>query len=136
MKKFIINQESRREIEENGIKHTLHRIVANKDFSLIDGELIFEGDEGGFIEFEENLSQSGNCWVSENACVFGEAKVLNDAIVTGKALVSGNSVIKDSALVCDESKVCGNSKIEGNALVCCRSNIKDLNLKNNECCGK
>ena len=31
------------------------------------------GDAGGYIEKEENLSQSGDAWVSGNAWVFGDA---------------------------------------------------------------
>ena len=37
------------------------------------------GDMGGYIEKEENLSQSGNAWVSGNAKVYGNAEVSGDA---------------------------------------------------------
>ena len=37
------------------------------------------GDMGGYIEKEENLSQSGNAWVSGNAEVLGNALVSGDA---------------------------------------------------------
>lgn len=49
------------------------------------------GDVGGYIEKEENLSQSGNAWVSGNAKVFGNAKVSGNAEVFGNATVSGNA---------------------------------------------
>ena len=38
-----------------------------------------KGDLGGWIEKEDNLSQSGNAWI------FGEAKVYDDAEVSGDA---------------------------------------------------
>ena len=50
--------------------HTLYRIKALKDFSDVR-----VGDLGGYIERKENLSQKGNCWVYNNACVFGNAKI-------------------------------------------------------------
>lgn len=43
------------------------------------------GDVGGYIEKEENLSQSGNAWVSGNAEVFGNARVSGDAEVSSNA---------------------------------------------------
>ena len=49
------------------------------------------GDMGGYIEKEENLSQSGNAWVSGNARVFGNAWVSGNAEVLGNALVSGDA---------------------------------------------
>ena len=37
------------------------------------------GDVGGYIEKEENLSQSGNAWVYDNAEVYGNAEVSGNA---------------------------------------------------------
>ena len=39
-----------------------------------------EGQLGGFVEKEENLSHDGNAWVSGDACVSGDADY---AVVTG-----------------------------------------------------
>ena len=54
-------------IEEFG--RTLYRIVALADFGSVT-----TGDQGGYIESEKNLSQSGNAWVYDNARVYGNAK--------------------------------------------------------------
>ena len=43
------------------------------------------GDVGGYIEKEENLSQSGNAWVSVNAEVSGNVEVYGNARVSGDA---------------------------------------------------
>ena len=59
----------------------LHRIEALRDFSYIR-----QGDKGGFVEGESNLSQSGNCWVYGNAVVYGNVKVGGNANVGGNGL--------------------------------------------------
>ena len=49
---------------------TLHRIRACVSFGIVS-----KGDEGGWIEKEENLSHNGDAWVDGNACVYGNACV-------------------------------------------------------------
>ena len=56
------------------LKKKLFRIKA-----LISFGDVKEGDLGGYIEKEGNLSQSGNAWVYGNACVSGDARVSGDA---------------------------------------------------------
>ena len=70
-------------------------------------------DIGGFIESEKNLSHNGDCWVYDNARVYGNALVTDNARVYGKAKISGNALVFDDALViCDVS---GNAKVSGYA---------------------
>ena len=71
MKKYKLTDEK---IEWYG--RTLYRIIA-----LISFGDVKEGDLGGFIEKEENLSHYDNCWVC------GEARVYDEALVFGKAQV-------------------------------------------------
>ena len=66
--------------------YKLYRIEALKDFGRVR-----KGDEGGFIESEENLSQLDDCWVAGNAKVYGNAKVHGDAEVYGNAKVVNNA---------------------------------------------
>lgn len=98
----------------------LYRIEAVKDFSNVK-----KGDLGGWVEKEYNLSQEGNCWVFDEACVYGNAKVYGDANVYHEAEVWGNSKVLDNAEVHGESKVYGNVEIGGNSEVCCESEILD-----------
>ena len=56
---------------------TLCRIEALKDFGNVRN-----GDFGGWVEGEDNLSQDGYCWVYDNAKVYGNAKVHGSARVT------------------------------------------------------
>lgn len=57
---------------------TLYRIRALKDFGYIKA-----GDLGGWVESEYNLSQEDNCWVCDDAKVYG------DTVVNGNMTMSG-----------------------------------------------
>ena len=65
MHKYTLTEETK----QVGSK-TLYRIKALKDFGSVK-----EGDLGGFIESEKNLSQEGDCRVGGNAWVDGYAQV-------------------------------------------------------------
>ena len=75
MKKFILTDET---IEMFGV--TLHRIKAVRSFGNVK-----EGDLGGFVEKEENISENFEAWVWGNAKVWGNAEVCGDAEVWGNA---------------------------------------------------
>lgn len=67
MKKYELTEKS---INLNFSNRTLYQIRALKDFNNVKA-----GDFGGYIEDESNLSQDGNCWVSDSAKVYGNAKI-------------------------------------------------------------
>ena len=48
-----------------------------------------EGDLGGYVEKEENLSQSGDAWVYGDAKVYGNAQVSGDARVENDHMQCG-----------------------------------------------
>ena len=104
MKKYKLTNET---IKYRG--KNLYRIEAQIDFGNVK-----KGTRGGFIEKEENLSVSGNAWVS------GNAKVCDDACVSGNACVSGYAKVCDDTLVCDDAKVCGYAKVYCNGAVIIR----------------
>ena len=118
-KKYKLTNES---VIVNG--KTLHRIEALRDFGNVK-----KGDKGGFVEKECNLSQSGDCWVYDNAKVYNNAKVFDyadiygnaeifgNAIVSGNARVYGNAKVYHYAMVYDDAEVCDNAIISGNAEV-------------------
>ena len=125
MKKYELTTESK---EYYGRK--LFRIKALVSFGNVK-----EGEMGGWIEKEQNLSHFGNAWVGgnarvyENARVWQDAQVYDDAVVFGNAWVSdkaqvcGHAMVHDdtwvcgSALVCDSARVCNNALVCGNAFV-------------------
>lgn len=111
--KYKLTQET---LEYNG--HILHRIEALKDFGLVR-----KGDKGGFVESESNLSQDSNCWIHDNAKVYGNAKVYDNAWVGSNANVYGNTIIYGNAKVCGSARVYGYANIYGNTIVCGNANI-------------
>ena len=130
-KKYILTDRTK---EVDG--HTLHRIQAIKDFGNV-----HNGDIGGWIESEDNLSQGGKCWVWDDAMVYDDAKVYGNAIIYesakvwnhakisgnskvhgcaeiyGKAIVRGNVDIYNGVKVYDDARILDNAKIYGNAMV-------------------
>ena len=54
-----------------------------------------KGDLGGYVEKEDNLSHSGDAWVSGDAEVFGDARVFGDAWVSGDAEVFGDAEVSE-----------------------------------------
>ena len=81
VRKYEFTAETRQHLD-----HTLHRIRALVSF----GDIV-AGDVGGWIEYEKNLSHSGDAWVSGDAQVFGDARVYGNARVFGNAQVFGNA---------------------------------------------
>jgi predicted acyltransferase (DUF342 family) len=53
---------------------------------------ISDGEIGGWIESEANLSHEGDCWVSSNAQIYGDARVRGNAQVSGNAQVFGGLI--------------------------------------------
>ena len=92
--------------------HTLHRIEALTDFSDV-----YKGDKGGFIESEDNLSQSNDCWVYDDAKVFSNAMVSDDALVFGNAQVYDKAKVFGVAFVFNDAVICGDAEVRGNAEV-------------------
>lgn len=113
MKKYELTSETK---VIDGVE--LHRIKALKSFGNIN-----EGDWGGWIESEKNLSQDGYAWVygdavvGGNATVYGNAKVGGDAWVYGDAVVGGNATVGGNAKVGGDAKVYGDARVYGNTTV-------------------
>ena len=93
-----------------GIK--LFQIKCTKSFKYAN-----EGDLGGYVEKEDNLSQSGDAWVSGNARVSGDAWVSGNARVSGNAWVSGDAWVSGNAQVSGDAWVSGNARVSGDAWV-------------------
>ena len=96
----------------------LHRIRALRDFTLVDGTKVREGDLGGWVERDDNLSQDGEAWVYGSARVCGSACVSGSAWVCGSARVCGSAWVSGDAWVCGSARVCGEAWVYGEACVC------------------
>ena len=84
------------------------------------------------------MSQKGNCWIYDNAKVFGRAviyddakvygnaKIYGEAFIHGNAKVSGNAQVCGNAYVYNDAKVYGNAKVYGEVEVCGEARIKSM----------
>ena len=106
-KKYELTNET---IELSG--KTLYRIRY-----LRAGKWFENGDLGGFVESEKNLSQEGDACILGNACVSGDACVCGNACVSGDAWVHGNAYVRDNACVCGNACVSGGTNISDNSYV-------------------
>lgn len=91
---------------------TLYRIRALKSFGTVKA-----GDLGGFISSERNLSQDGDCWVSDEARVYGEAYVSHNAQVMDHARVFDDARVSGDARVFEKSRLYGDARVHDNACV-------------------
>ena len=107
MKKYALSDRGTRFDDK-----TLYQIRAEIPFGKIQ-----EGDLGGFIENEKNLTHEGNAWISGNAKVFGGAKVSGNARISGNADVSGNAKVFGNTRVSNSAWVYGDAKISGDARI-------------------
>ena len=92
------------------------RLVAAKEFWCGD-YFVKRGSKGGLIDSELNLSCDGTCWITEDACVYGDASVVENALITGSAIVCGKAVVGGNAIIKGDSQVCGRSRVFGCAVI-------------------
>ena len=90
----------------------LYRVIANRDFGNVK-----KGTAGGFIGDTRNLSQDGDCWVADDAAVYGAACVSANAWVGGKATIKGRALITDSASVLEDALIDEYAFIGGHARI-------------------
>lgn len=112
--KFRLTDESK---TVNGIK--LYRIEALKDLGFYG---VKQGDKGGFVESEANLSQNLDSWIGDNACVYNKAFVGRNSFVGGNVIVNDRAQVKENTRVTDNAQISGqssltNSDISGDAVV-------------------
>jgi carbonic anhydrase/acetyltransferase-like protein (isoleucine patch superfamily) len=102
---------------------TLRRIQALRSFGEVE-----EGDIGGWIEKESNLSHEGDCWVGDEAKVYDAAMVHGDAQVYEHASVHEEALISGDASVFGEAEVYGEACVFGDAKVCGEAYLYDGQL--------
>jgi hypothetical protein len=87
---------------------TLYRIEATSSFGDVK-----EGDLGGWIEKEDNLSQRGEAWIADEAIVYNNARICCNALVSGndllygKAMLSGRAMFTNMASLFGKAYFCG-----------------------------
>jgi UDP-3-O-[3-hydroxymyristoyl] glucosamine N-acyltransferase len=96
----------------------LYRIRAVRSFGNVQAR-----DYGGWVSGEHNLSHDGECWVYDEAQVFGRALVRDKAWVSDNARVYGDALVCENARVIDHARVFGNAMASGNAHVGGRARV-------------
>ena len=99
----------------------VHRIRALRKFpinhhtacGLSPDTVVFPDTLGGYVESEANLSHDGNCWVSEEAMVYGRARVLDNAHVMDHSKVCDYAIIRENAIVSGSARVFGRACVKG-----------------------
>lgn len=105
-KKYIITD------EKHPVYHSARRIKAVKNFGIIE-----EGELGGYIQDEKNLSHSNLAWVGDNAVILDNASVFDNAYVFGKSVITHNAKVYGDANVGGNSSMYGVSRVSGNSTV-------------------
>lgn len=84
----------------------LYRIQALYSFDSVK-----EGDYGGFVENDTNLSQQGTCWIADNAIVCDEAWVHGNAQIYDHARVTEQAEVYGESVVCNHAHIFGKARI-------------------------
>ena len=103
--------------KRNRYRRWIIHVIALQDFTTIDGREIQEGDEGGKVSSDDNLSQTGCSWIFKDAEVTGNAHVSGNAVVYGGAKVYDRAQVYGDARVYDTAKVYGDVKVYDGAQV-------------------
>ena len=104
--------EKKYELIESDIKG-LYRIRALTRINYF----VAEGDIGGYVQAESNLSQAGTCWIYGNAKILDDAEVLENSTIKGYAKVMENASVYDNAEISGTAVITGHSDIRGNAKI-------------------
>lgn len=109
-----------------GRKTALYRIKALKNFELnfviyrkssAGRRTVLDGELGGYVESEDNLSQEGAAWIFDDARVYGDARVWGNALVYDRAKVFDHALVRENAHVYGNTQVYQKAEVFGNARV-------------------
>lgn len=98
---------------------TLHQVQKNS------------GEIGGWIENENSLPQTGNCWLDENSKIHGNSKLSGHVTLIGTEVI--NSVLNDCAGISYKNCVVFNSKISYSDNYSGELDIENKNFFNVRC---
>lgn len=135
-RKYEIIKDKNLSIVLNGSK--LYRIKALRNFNDV-----HEGDIGGYIESDKNLSHEGDCWiyddskaydnatVSDNAIVKNSSSVIDNAYIVSNSVIDSNSIISGSSKIFDNCRVSDKSTVSGNSILKSNVSIESSIIKDN-----
>lgn len=98
------------------LEGTHFRLVATKEFWCGD-YFVKRGSKGGLVDSPDNLSQDGSCWITKDACVYGNARIEDDALINDRAIVCADAIVRGKSIINDDCQVCGKSIVDGCSVV-------------------
>lgn len=104
-KKYILDRDGAR-----------FRLVATKEFWCGD-YFVKRGSKGGLVDSPDNLSQDGSCWITKDACAYGNARIEDDALINDRAIVCADAIVRGKSIISDDCQVCGKSIVDGDSVV-------------------
>ncbi len=93
----------------------LHRIRALYSFRSD----VQQGQLGGYVQSEDNLSQKGTCWLFGDAIAFEDAYVSQDAVLKGNSVAKGSTLVSGTAECLHHALVCDHAIVTGGLLSGC-----------------
>ena len=99
---------------------TVKRIMAMRDFGNVK-----RGDIGGFVEWTNNLSHEGDCWIADDAIAAGWSRVSGDALLRDRVLCDGYVSVSGRAVIGDDALLEGRVAVSGDAQIGLFSYLKD-----------
>ena len=105
----------------------IYRIEALRNFTTINNREVKEGDKGGWVQFEDNLSHEGLCWLFDEAIGMENSKRIENAVgfensqqygyscQSGNSWQSGNSQQYENSQQSGDSRQSENSRQYGNS---------------------
>lgn len=112
-KKAVSDYGNKYMLEREG---THFRLVATKEFWCGD-YFVKRGSKGGLVDSPDNLSQDGSCWVTKDACVYGNARIDGDALIADRAIVCADAIVRGKSIIRDDCQVCGKSIVDVGSVV-------------------
>lgn len=116
-KKYVLQLDRHPDIKHSPEKY--YRVKAVKDFGDITA-----GTQGGYVQSEDNLSQTGNAWVGCDptgcAIVGDDAKVYDNALVSGGGSTDFSGKPDEyggATRVMNDAQVYGNAKVLGGSYI-------------------
>lgn len=95
-----------REVEK---KQPNGKVVVEEETVTMYEEIM--GEMGGWLEYEENLSQKGECWVYPDSFIMGGARVSGDAEIRGGAEIGDSAKVSGYVKLDGEFGIGGNSEV-------------------------
>jgi len=121
MKKYMLLQEDTKMLGSA----KLFRIRAVTELCNAAGDVIVvNGQLGGYVQAEKNLSHEGSCWLHDQSICCGKAAITGDAQIYGTSVISGRSSVSGPATV-------KNSVIKECAKIIGRTWVEDKHLGGN-----